>query len=135
MQKPEELVKKITQEEQSLDAKLHNLEYFMMSEDFIKVSPELKTLLEQQHKVMTEYKLILIKRAHRINWEAGRDKATAEIKEALEPEQKKESGIDPERCKTCANAPVHWSTCHGCVEGSKWKDGLHWETNDGTQSN
>lgn len=84
MQKPEELVEKITKEEQSLDAKLHNLEYFMMSADFIKVSPEQKTLLEQQHKVMTEYKLILIKRAHRINWEAGRDKAAAEIMEAME---------------------------------------------------
>lgn len=88
MQTPEELVEKITKEEQNLDAKLHNLEYFMMSEDFIKISPEQKTLLEQQHKVMTEYKLILIKRAHRINWEAGRDKAAAEIKEAMEePEE------------------------------------------------
>lgn len=98
MQKPEELVEKITKEEQSLDAKLHNLEYFMMSEDFIKVSPEQKTLLEQQHKVMTEYKLILIKRAHRINWEAGRDKAAAEIKEATESKK---------TCRTCKwNKPV-----------------------------
>ena len=87
MQKPEELVEKITKEEQELDIKLSDLECFMMSADFIKVSPEQKTLLEQQHKVMTEYKLILIKRAHRINWEAGRDKAAAEIKEALESEE------------------------------------------------
>ena len=124
MQTPEELVKKITQEEQSLDAKLHNLEYFMMSEDFIKVSKEQKTLLEQQHKVMTEYKLILIKRAHRINWEAGRDKAAAEIKKATEAPKEpdpKVPEIDPERCKTCANAPVHWSTCHDCDHGSNYE--------------
>ena len=129
MQKPEELVEKITKEEQELDIKLSDLECFMMSADFIKVSPEQKTLLEQQHKVMTEYKLILIKRAHRINWEAGRDKAAAEIKEANAEQREPEPQelIDPERCKTCANAPVHWSTCHDCVRGSNWKDGLHWE--------
>ena len=98
MQKPEELVEKITKEEQELDIKLTDLECFMMSADFIKVSPEQKTLLEQQHKAMTEYKLILIKRAHRINWEAGRDKAAAEIKEALTPKK---------TCKTCKwNKPV-----------------------------
>lgn len=98
MQKPEELVEKITKEEQELDIKLSDLECFMMSADFIKVSPEQKTLLEQQHKAMTEYKLILIKRAHRINWEAGRDKAAAEIKEATETKK---------TCKTCKwNNPV-----------------------------
>lgn len=124
MQKPEELVEKITKEEQELDIKLSNLEMFMMSADFIKVSVEQKTLLDQQHKVMTEYKLILIKRAHRINWEAGRDKAAAGIMEAnaeqREPDPKV-SEIDPERCKTCANAPVHWSTCHDCKLGSNYK--------------
>jgi hypothetical protein len=130
MQKPEELVDKIRREENDLSANLLRLEHFMMSADFIKISLEQKTLLEQQHKAMTEYKLILIKRAHRINWEAGRDKAAAEIKKATEAPKEpdpKVPEIDPERCKTCANAPVHWSTCHDCVSGSNWKDGLHWE--------
>ena len=98
MQKPEELVRKIKLEEHELNTSLDRLEYFMMSEDFTKISKEQKTLLEQQHKAMTEYKLILIKRAHRINWEAGRDKAAAEIKEATESKK---------TCRTCKwNKPV-----------------------------
>lgn len=122
MQTPEELVKKITQEEQSLDAKLHNLEYFMMSEDFIKVSPEQKTLLEQQHKVMTEYKLILIKRAHRINWEAGRDKAAAEIKKATEEQEGKER-ISDEICRACK----YYNAKDDICTNRSNKDGKCWE--------
>ena len=97
MQKPEELVRKIKLEEHELNTNLDRLEYFMMSEDFTKISKEQKTLLEQQHKAMTEYKLILIKRAHRINWEAGRDKAAAKIMEATKDTS----------CATCKwNQPV-----------------------------
>ena len=133
MQTPEELVKKITQEEQRLDAKLHNLEYFMMTEDFTKISKEQKTLLEQQHKVMTEYKLILIKRAHRINWEAGRDKAAAEIKEAMEapkdPEGKER--ISDEVCRVCK----YYNAKDDICTNRSNKDGRCWETKDGTQSN
>ena len=142
MQTPEELVEKITKEEQSLDAKLHNLEYFMMTEDFIKVSKEQKTLLEQQHKVMTEYKLILIKRAHRINWEAGRDNAAAEIKETterLEPHvfaameyeayKKKQEGkerIPDEICKACKYYNVKADICTNRSN----KDGKCWEAEE-----
>lgn len=126
MQTPEELVKKITQEKQELDRKLTNLEHFMMSEDFIKISKEQKTLLEQQHKVMTEYKLILIKRAHRINWEAGRDKAAAEIKEAterLEPhvfaamEYEAWKKKEEERLKTKGDNLPDCATCKWAEEG------------------
>ena len=131
MQKPEELVEKITKEEQELDIKLSNLEMFMMSEDFIKISLEQKTLLEQQHKAMTEYKLILIKRAHRLNWEAGRDKAAAEIKKAterLEPhvidamgyEAWKKKQAEEKDCKDCANS-IDEKICTGDKEHG-WVD-------------
>ena len=127
MQKPEELVEKITKEEQELDIKLSDLECFMMSADFIKVSPEQKTLLEQQYKAMTEYKLILIKRAHRINWEAGRDKAAAEVKEAterLEPhvfaamEYEAWKKKEEERLKAKGDTPSDCPTCKWAKEGT-----------------
>lgn len=132
MQKPEELVEKITKEEQELDIKLTDLECFMMSADFIKVSPEQKTLLELQHKAMTEYKLILIKRAHRINWEAGRDKAAEEIKEAterLEPhvfsameyEAMKKKPAEEKDCRDCANSLDGGKHCTGDKEHG-WVD-------------
>lgn len=99
MQTPEELVRKIKLEEHVLNTSLDRLEYFMMSEDFTKISKEQKTLLEQQHKAMTEYKLILIKRAHRINWEAGRDRAAAKIMEAITNPEEREHG-----CAGCRHA-------------------------------
>ena len=42
---------------------------FMMSEDFCKISTEQKGLLEQQYDLMAKYKVTLVKRAHRINYE------------------------------------------------------------------
>lgn len=49
--------------------KMKRLEVFMMSEDFCKISPEQKGLLEQQYDLMAKYKVTLVKRAHRINYE------------------------------------------------------------------
>ena len=126
MQKPEELVEKITKEEQELDIKLSNLECFMMSADFIKVSPEQKTLLEQQHKVMTEYKLILIKRAHRINWEAGRNSMREEINNLQKDKRWMPSApptfeVNPALCEKCAHPKGGYSTCHDCELGSNYK--------------
>ena len=78
----------------------------MMCEDFIKISAEQKRLLEQQHKAMTEYKLILIKRAHRINWEAGRDKVIQDITDRIEKEKEKPTTTNPEilGCEDCRHA-------------------------------
>ena len=103
MQTPEELVDKIRREENDLSAKLIKLEYFMMTEDFTKISAEQKRLLEQQHKAMTEYKLILIKRAHRINWEAGRDKTILDICNRIQKEDEKPTTTNPEilGCEDC----------------------------------
>ena len=130
MQKPEELVEEITKEEQELDIKLTDLECFMMSADFIKVSPEQKTLLEQQHKAMTEYKLILIKRAHRINWEAGRDKAAAEIKKATESKDPNER---EHGCAGCQHAEYVPGGNGRTICGNPRADGKTcWEEQDGT---
>ena len=63
------LIADIRKEERELNDKLTNLEYFMMTEDFTKISPEQKKLLERQHDLMAQYKTVLIQRAHRINYE------------------------------------------------------------------
>lgn len=106
MKEPKQLVIQINQEEKELNEKLTHLENFMMCEDFIKISAEQKRLLEQQHKAMTEYKLILIKRAHRINWEAGRDKTILDICNRKEKEDEKPTTTNPEilGCEDCKHA-------------------------------
>ena len=78
------LIADIRTEACELADKLKRLEVFMMSEDFCKISPEQKGLLETQYDLMSEYKFILVKRAHRINYEhaqnAGKEKAQEEPK-------------------------------------------------------
>lgn len=69
MQEPRELVIKINQEEKELNEKLTRLEYFMMTEDYQRISDRQKLLLKQQHEAMTAYKRILIARAIQINFE------------------------------------------------------------------
>lgn len=63
------LIADIRTEACELADKQKRLEVFMMSEDFCKISPEQKGLLEQQYDLMAKYKVILVKRAHRINYE------------------------------------------------------------------
>ena len=63
------LITDIRTEASELADKLKRLEVFMMSEDFCKISPEQKGLLEQQYDLMAKYKVTLVKRAHRINYE------------------------------------------------------------------
>ena len=69
MQDPREVVDKIRKEENDLSAKLLNLEYFMMTEDYQRISDRQKLLLKQQHEAMSTYKRILIARAIQINFE------------------------------------------------------------------
>ena len=59
----------------------------MMSEDFCTISPEQKGLLEQQYDLMAKYKVTLVKRAHRINYEhlQNQGKEDAQEPERLEP--------------------------------------------------
>lgn len=63
------LIADIRTEACELADKLKRLEVFMMSEDFLKLSPEQKGLLETQYDLMAKYKVTLVKRAHRINYE------------------------------------------------------------------
>lgn len=63
------LIADIRTEACELADKQKRLEVFMMSEDFCKISPEQKSLLEQQYDLMAKYKVTLVKRAHRINYE------------------------------------------------------------------
>ena len=99
------LIADIRTEACELADKLKRLEVFMMSEDFCKISPEQKGLLEQQYDLMAKYKVTLVKRAHRINYEHLQDqgKEGAQEPERMEPHvfaameyeahrQKKEAG-------------------------------------------
>lgn len=63
------LIADIRTEACELADKLKRLEVFMMSEDFLELSPEQKGLLETQYDLMAKYKVTLVKRAHRINYE------------------------------------------------------------------
>ena len=69
MQEPRELVIQIRQEEKELNEKLTRLEYFMMTEDYQRISDRQKLLLKDQHEAMSTYKRILIARAIQINFE------------------------------------------------------------------
>ena len=80
MQSITDVINKIRREEQELDDKIRALEYFMMTSDYTQISSMQKNLLNEQHKVMTAYKLILVKRARLLNLED----ALAESKKATE---------------------------------------------------
>ena len=100
--------------------KLKRLEVFMMSEDFCQISPEQKGLLETQYDLMAKYKVTLVKRAHRINYEHEHEKACTcepEKKEA-EPRPALTFDTNPEICEKCIHHTKSWSTCHDCVDGS-----------------
>lgn len=115
----ETLIADIRTEACELADKLKRLEVFMMSEDFCKISPEQKGLLEQQYDLMAKYKVILVKRAHRINYEHEHEEACT-----CEPEKEPAKApaltfdTNPEICEKCTHHTKAWSTCHDCVDGS-----------------
>lgn len=117
----ETLIADIRREERELNDKLTNLEFFMMTEDFTKISPEQKHLLERQHDLMAQYKTVLIQRAHRINYEHAQEKeCTCEP----EPEKAESKHFDNDRlCQDCyyfkdmPNGP----RCKICDNGSCWE--------------
>ena len=119
------LIADIRTEACELADKLKRLEVFMMSEDFCKISPEQKGLLETQYDLMAKYKVTLVKRAYRINYEHEHEKTCT-----CEPEPDKESGkvqpltfdTNPEICEECTHHTKAWSTCHDCVKGSNFTD-------------
>lgn len=65
----ETLIADIRKDARELNEKLTALENFMMTEDFVKISPRQQVLLVTQHRNMSEYKRTLIKRANLINLE------------------------------------------------------------------
>ena len=65
----EKLIADIRTEACELADKIKRLEVFIMSEDFCRISQEQKKLLKVQYDLMAKYKVTLVKRAHRINYE------------------------------------------------------------------
>lgn len=65
----EQIIAGIRQDEEKLTEKLCRLEWFIMSVDFTKISPEQQKLLSRQHYLMSELKKVLVQRAYRINFE------------------------------------------------------------------
>ena len=141
------LIADIRTEACELADKLKRLEVFMMSEDFCKISPEQKGLLEQQYDLMAKYKVTLVKRAHRINYEHEHEEACT-----CEPEKEPAKvpaltfDTNPEICEKCTHHTKSWSTCHDCVKGSNFTDSkvincaacIHWKkescTHEGNDS-
>ena len=133
------LIADIRTEACELADKLKRLEVFMMSEDFCKISPEQKGLLEQQYDLMAKYKVTLVKRAHRINYEhlQNQGKEDAQEPERMEPHvfsameyeahrQKKEAeDKEPVRTRcTCIHAPETGphAVCNECGDDhEKWE--------------
>lgn len=129
MKRYETLIAEIRTEACELADKLKRLEVFMMSEDFCKISPEQKGLLEQQYDLMAKYKVILVKRAHRINYEHANQSTKEKIKEFVEEREESEKrppaltfDTNPEICEKCTHHTKAWSTCHDCVKGSNFTD-------------
>ena len=127
------LIADIRTEACELSDKLKRLEVFMMSEDFCKISPEQKNLLETQYDQMGKLKVTLVKRAHRINYEH------TILTTSDNPEVKENSDADTSSDKSeahyCFNckygAPKHSGpgivsySCNNavqCHEGSQWEE-------------
>ncbi|MBO5922670.1 MAG: hypothetical protein J6Q48_09840 [Bacteroidaceae bacterium] len=104
--------------------KLKRLEVFMMSEDFCKISPEQKGLLETQYDLMAKYKVTLVKRAHRINYEhaqnAGKEDVSEPEKKLKVPSAPPTFDTNPTLCETCIHPKGGYSTCHDCENGSNY---------------
>lgn len=119
------LIADIRTEACELADKLKRLEVFMMSEDFLELSPEQKGLLETQYDLMAKYKVTLVKRAHRINYERANQTTKEKLKEFAEERKESEKrppaltfDTNPEICEKCVHHTKLWSTCHDCVDGS-----------------
>ena len=101
------LIADIRTEACELADKLKRLEVFMMSEDFCTISPEQKGLLETQYDLMAKYKVTLVKRAHRINYEHANRTTKEKIKEFAE------NRVKVHKCSDC-----RWSD-NGCKDTIK----------------
>lgn len=122
------LIADIRTEACELADKLKRLEVFMMSEDFCKISPEQKGLLETQYDLMAKYKVTLVKRAHRINFEHANRTTKEKLKEFVEEREESEKrppaltfDTNPEICEKCIHPKKSWSACHDCEDGSNFK--------------
>ena len=116
------LIADIRTEACELADKLKRLEVFMMSEDFCKISPEQKNLLETQYDQMAKLKVTLVKRAHRINYEHS--VLTTKDEPALEkaPGESENAPEKDKLCQTCAynvDCP-NGERCEKCDNGSMW---------------
>lgn len=97
----ETLVKDIIQEENELKDKLNRLEYFMMTEDYQKISERQQILLTKQLNAMNNYKGCLISRVLQIRLEHEENKGCT-----CEPEEDQKI-IPFSACKKCK-----WSAAH-----------------------
>lgn len=120
------LIADIRTEACELADKLKRLEVFMMSEDFCKISPEQKGLLETQYDLMAKYKVTLVKRAHRINYEHFI--LTTEDEPALENAPATTDGPEdaPENDRLCSDCYYfkdmpNGPRCKMCDNGSCWE--------------
>ena len=138
------LIADIRTEACELADKLKRLEVFMMSEDFCKISPEQKSLLETQYDLMAKYKVTLVKRAHRINYEhcilTTKDEPALEkapdTTDGPEVENKPDADTSSEEketrlCYNCKHGTRHIGpgtlsySCNSavqCCEGSRWEE-------------
>ena len=119
------LIADIRTEACELADKLKRLEVFMMSEDFCKISPEQKGLLETQYDLMAKYKVTLVKRAHRINYEHSilTTKDEPALAKAPDTTDGPEDAPKNDRlCQTCTynvDCP-NGERCKECDNGSLW---------------
>ncbi len=105
MKEYETLVKDIIQEENELKDKINRLEFFMMTEDYQRISERQQLLLTQQLAAMNNYKGCLISRALQLRFEHEKNKG-----KTCEPEPEKERSVregpkgkepNPEDCVGC----------------------------------
>ena len=116
------LIADIRTEACELADKLKRLEVFMMSEDFCKISPEQKVLLEQQYDLMAKYKVTLVKRAHRINYEYQQQKAMTCEPEPEKKDASKEKDQEPERMEPHVFAAMEYEAHRQKKEAGEVKE-------------
>lgn len=74
MQTKGTVINKLIAELEDEKNKLHRLETFMTSADFMQITPAQKQLLEEQYDLMSKLKVVLIKRVYNLRWEDAQEK-------------------------------------------------------------
>lgn len=116
MQTKETVINKLIAELEDEKNKIHRLETFMTSADFMQITPAQKKLLEEQYDLMSKLKVTLIKRVYNLRWEDALEKGQAESARLNEKEKNQYNPVYETACRKCVyeKEPAGCAQCETC---------------------